>query len=711
MPHPIHAFLFLIGFFTPFAASANPGLITSKDVKSGMLLFKTVTAGKHVPAPLLGTEVDIALSGPVARVRVTQKFLNPSKHWLEGRYLFPLPENAAVNRMTLKSAGREIIAEIRERQAARKIFTTARKQGKRAALIEQHRPNMFTTDVANIGPNRTVTVTLNYLQLVKYDQGHFRLRFPTVVAPRFTPKGVKRLVSPDPAENPGAGHPGTPVAHPDIGKLNPVKIRVALRAGVRLATVTSATHRLSIETMGEGARNVSLADGVFAADRDFELEWRPAKTPKPLMALFREDLADEIYLLAMVLPPSAGNAPEPAPREVIFILDRSGSMGGQSIKQARAAISAALARLRPIDRFNVIRFSDKTDMLFSQSVRASSTDIRHAEAWIATTEAEGGTMMKPAIVSALRGAAPEGMLRQVVFLTDGAVSNESALFDEIAKRLGGARLFTVGIGSAPNSHFMRRAARLGRGGFTHIAAISQVRARIDGLLRKLERPLTTDLKIDWIGLEHSGAVITAYPERLPDLYDGEPLRFTARISNLPAELPDPSCLRLSGLIAGEDWSQTLHIRDAQQGAGPGTLWGRSRIEALETSLHRGADPESVKQAVTATGLRHGIVTRYTSLIAVDKTAARPVDEPLFRKDLLRNLPQGWDFDKVFGKHLKQLDPHRPANGADPGARMHRAALARTVDLPQGATDAELRLMVGFAALLLSGLFLLLRRRA
>lgn len=723
------------------AVLAQDGLVGINDVGGGSLLFATKIPGRHVPAPLLATDVDISVSGPIARVKVRQIFLNPSRYWLEGQYVFPLPDRSAVHRMIMRAGEHEIVAEIREKEAARKIYRQALQSGRRAALIEQRRPNIFTTSVANLAPNGTVEVEISYVQRIRYDQGRFELRFPMVVAPRYTPRDkVLTVNAPGGTEQtvrgPAPALPKSPVLHPDAGKLNPVKLRVHLDAGVPLADLTSPHHRIVASDWRGGKSEIKLAKGVVPADRDFELVWTPQAGAKPTVALFREKLDDEDFILAMVLPPAPDQAPAPSGRDVIFVLDKSGSMGGASIRQARKALIFAVERLTPDDRFNIIRFASQTDALFDGLRRMTGETRQRALQYVKGTEADGGTNMLPALMAALAGKPLRGRLRQIVFLTDAAIGNEADLFDEIAARIGQNRLFTVGIGSAPNSYFMHRAAELGRGSFTYIGNRQKVDETMRALFRKLERPMATNLAVRWDGFPADGYRIDAYPARLPDLYDSEPIILAARIKGSAVSLQN-AALSVSGDIGGFAWHKRVGLSSAHPLAGAGTLWGRARIENLMLSLHRGAEPVSVRRAVTATALRHHLVSRYTSLVAAEKTDARPVDEPVFSRSVPRNLPDGWVFEKVFGGVLKtdtaaRLSPAAlPADRSGHGiqrkaarqrlggagrvmamAKVAPAAVAvqgPAVRLPAGGTAATLNFIVGIF-LLLIGVVLALRKR-
>jgi Ca-activated chloride channel family protein len=743
-PKNIVFFMMVLVYSSTAAAKAT--LVGVNDVKGGTLLFATKTPGRHIPAPLLATDVEIAISGPVARVKVRQKFLNPSKQWLEGRYVFPLPHQSAVHHMIMRGKEMEIIAEIKEKQAARKIYRQAQQNGRRAALIEQHRPNIFTTSVANLAPDGTIEVEINYLQRVRYDQGRFHLRFPMVVAPRYTPRGPVRMVNTPgdgapPIPRPGHPLPKSPVLHPDQGKTNPIQIQVLLDAGVRLAALESPHHTITASDWKDGQSKITLADGVKPADRDFELIWTPVPSAQPTVSLFQERLDDEEFVLAMVLPPEQDTSSAPQPRDVIFVLDKSGSMAGASIRQARAALVFAIGRLKPQDRFNILRFANQTDALFNDVQSVGHATKRRAVHFVENTKANGGTNIRPALLRALGGGQVDGRLRQVVFLTDAAISNEAALFDEIAARIGEQRLFTVGIGSAPNSFFMQRAAELGRGSFTYIGNTQDVGEQMRSLFRKIENPMATGLSATWIGLAAEDHRIDSYPTRLPDLYDGEPIVIAARIRG---DMPTATrkALVVSGKIGGNPWQRTVDLSKARPAAGAGTIWGRARIKDLMMSLHRGAAPDSVRRAVTATALRHHIVSRYTSLVAVEKKIARPVDEPVYPRDVPRNLPDGWEFDKVFGDVVKTRGAARdpaapppakatpglrkeaslrqrtgkaagPMAGHGPIARTTPSALAmnqgQAVRLPAGSTAASLNLMVGILAVI-AGVIMMRRRR-
>ena len=535
--------------------------------------------------------------------------------------------------------------------AARTAYEQARQQGRRTSLVEQERPNVFTASVANIPPGAAITVEIEYQQAVRYDAGRFRLRFPMVVGPRYSP-GTDTDAVPD------ASRITPPVRHPSEGPINPVTLRVELDPGVPLAGVESPYHAIHTTALRDGRYEVALQQGSVAADRDFELAWEPVAGATPAAVLLTEAKGDEVFALLMVMPPApAAAARERLPREAVFVLDHSGSMAGASIAQARAALKLALARLRPTDTFNVIRFNHRTDGLFPEARPATPQNLGAAERYVEALGADGGTEILPALARALDGGERPGRVRQVIFLTDGAVGNEPRLFEAIRERLGDSRLFTIGIGSAPNSHFMREAARLGRGTFTHVGSPTEVQQRMTELFRKLESPALADLRLELPGAGDPEIL----PHPLPDLYAGEPVVVALRARTLPTHAV------LRGRSGTTAWESEVPLRDSAPGAGLAVHWARAKIGALLDQRRAGAADGDVRDAVIEVALRHQLVSAYTSLVAVDVTPARPADAPLTSHALATNLPHGWEYDAVLGAG-------------------------------QGATAAPLHLVIGLAAL-------------
>jgi Ca-activated chloride channel homolog len=708
------------------AAEVQPAaFIKPGDARSGSLLLKNGD-DTYADATRLGIDVDLTVSGPTIRARVTQLFRNPTQDWMEATYVYPLPDGGAVDTLKMVVGDRVIVGDIKERQQARVIYEQARASGQKAALTEQERPNIFTNSVANIGPGETVLVQIEYQEPVHQSGNEFSLRVPMVVGPRYNPAPVVQSVD---LRNDGNGWGTTqvnadadpvpdrdrispPVLDPaENAPVNPSSITIRLQAGFPLGEVKSAHHQVKIESPDGSTRIIRLADGPVPADRDFELTWKPAADKAPSVGLFREHVGDADYVLAYVAPPSVEQGEQkPFPREVIFVIDNSGSMGGTSIEQAKASLVYALGRLGPNDRFNVIRFDDTMDVLFSSPVPADTRHISEATSFVKALQARGGTEMVPAMRAALTdpAASEADHIRQVVFLTDGAIGNEQQLFDTIASLRGRSRVFMVGIGSAPNTFLMTRAAELGRGAFTHIGSVDQVEERMRELFAKLENPAVTG-----VVARFSDAAADMTPAALPDLYRGEPLVLAAKLDKLAGSL------EIKGRIGDRPWVVTLPLKNAAEGKGLSKLWARRKISDAEVTRNmRQVSPEDSDKTILKLALEHQLVSRLTSLVAVDKTPSRPAGVPLKLTDLPLNLPAGWDFAKVFGEH-GQLPEQPVERRADAGkARTHLALLKRpmivpapdTITLPKTATDAELNMLAGSILLALGLVLLVVNRR-
>lgn len=612
------------------------------DMQSGSLLMRMGEG--YVTATLLNTDVNIVVNGLVARVSVMQEFENSGSEWVEGIYVFPLPDEAAVDHMRMYIGDRFIEGEIREKEQARREYEQAKSEGRKTSLVEQQRANLFTTSVANIAPGEKVIIEIEYLEDLNYDEGVFSLRYPMTLTPRYIPGRTTEDRqgsgwSPD-TDQVGDASLITPpmVAHSSGHR---VSLRASVNAGMPLEIIASRYHPVNVSE-ANGSYFVSLAGGQAPMDHDFELLWRPVPSATPRALVFAETISGQPHYLLMVVPPEPELVTSTnMPRELVFIIDTSGSMHGVSLDQAREALGQALQSLQPGDYFNVVEFNSTTRPLFPASVGANSSNVAAATHFVASLKSNGGTEMYPALSFALRTPVAESRLRQVVFITDGAVGNEDRLFELIDRQLGDARLFTVGIGSAPNSWFMRKAAETGRGSFTTISALHEVSEKMSRLFRKLESPQVTDIDVQW----PSGVVVDSYPAIVPDLYLGEPVVVKARASGA---FRQGDSVRVAGNSVGGAWQRELALAARPQSAGIAALWARARIESLLESLRRGASEDEVRAAVVDTALTHHLVSKYTSLVAVDKTPVRPSGEGLDSEQVASLMPHGQSGSAIFG---------------------------------------------------------------
>ena len=554
------------------------------------LLLRAGSAEKFIDAPEVKADVSIHVTGPIVRTTVRQTFHNNTGACVEGVYVYPLPEMSAVDTLKMTVGPRIIEGEIREREEAKKEYEKARSEGRKAALIEQQRPNVFTTSVASLMPDEDATIEIAYQETARFDSGEYRMRFPMVVVPRYTP----------------AGATAAPHSAMNADPLPTVTLSVDLDPGYSLRDVHSLNHRIRTETLGNRQYRVAVDEPIHDY-RDFELSWKPDLGSNPEATVLTEKLGDATYALVLVTPPQQASAR--MPRETVFIIDSSGSMQGASMDQAKDALLLALDDLRPSDTFNIIDFDDVARPLFPQSMSADPSRIAEAKQFIDTIKADGGTEMLNALRIALPGnQTMSSNVRQVIFMTDGQVSNEQELFTYIHDHLGETRLFTVGIGAAPNSHFMRNAARFGRGTYTYGGDRSQVKERMGELFTKLDAPVMTS-----IALQSSDKTAESWPQRVPDVYLGEPVVVAVR-------LHDPNAtITLTGKQQSSPWSKQLTLPAAAPEGGIARLWGREKIESLMDGLSEGRQAAQVRTEVVSVALQHHLVSQYTSLVAVDKT--------------------------------------------------------------------------------------------
>lgn len=652
------------------------------EVCQGELLFAgREVRGTFIPAPQLSQDVEIYVSAMTARTMVRQRFVNNTEQWQEAIYVFPLPDESAVDQLRIKIGERLIEGVIKEKEEAKKVYEQARKEGKRASLLSQERPNIFTMSVANIAPGEEIEVEIEFQQVVGLSDGIFSLRFPMVIGPRYIPGNpVVRNRDQSEIQFSGTGwsmdidqvtdaaRNTRPVVSGRDAKLNPVRLMVELAAGFTVAKVESLYHGITVDDETEGVKLIRF-DGEVKADRDFVLEWEAEKHATPQAALFSENHGNNEYLLMMLSPPALKGTEEPLPRELVFVLDTSGSMAGPSIVQAREALILAISRLTAQDRFNVIEFNSTARKLFSRAEMGDAEHRKEAIRFVSSLKAEGGTEIAKAFELALDGRKNHERIRQVMFLTDGSVGNEKELLAMIDSRLGDSRLFTVGIGSAPNSYFMSRAAAMGRGSFTYIGKTSEVQKKMMQLFHKLERPAITDIKVKTV----RGLPLETYPDPISDLYQGEPLVISFRFPQENAE----KMLQISGRIGKDVWQEQVSTKSLAGRPGIAVLWARKKIRSLMDALALGEKEETIRKEVLETALKHHLVSRYTSLVAVEQEISRPPQEVLSQSVLKNNLPQGWQHHKIFGGRA------------------------------QTATPAQRYLLMGM--ILLCGAFLLLRR--
>lgn len=669
--------LFLIPNTTP-RESSNEG--QSKSQNTAM------------PATLpVDVEANIEINGLVAYAEIKQTFINPHAIALAGKYQFPLPENSAVKQLIIKMDDKEIIGEIMEKKAAKVLYQKAKKQGIKASLVEQHRPNLFTNNIANIPAHSTVVVTLEFIMPVNFTNGNFNLRLPLAITQRYQPKSTlhtshashssEHLSQQLPAP---FKHSTTrlPYIHSRSVTRSQSSLNVTLNSGVPITNVFSNSHKIKSRKLNsnQNAYFITLQKAQVDSNKSFDLSWQLVASHQPQVSSFTQEVAGEYYTLLTFFPPKTESTQVIA-RDIIFIIDTSGSMQGGSMEQAKASLQLAISQLNNKDSFSIIAFDDNTELLFPLTQMASKNNINKAQHFIDNLRADGGTEMYRPLSSALlmkkNGDQSVKAIRQIVFITDGAVANEFELMQLLNTAQSTSkntaqknfRLYTVGIGAAPNGYFMKKAAQFGRGSYVFIQNQHEVQRKMSNFMTKISQPAISNISLTLDSQVHQ--LVEVYPKLIPDIYFGEPLQIA-----LKSQFPINS-VQLNGDTVSEPWYQQLVIDEGLSSKGISSLWARRKIESLLDSLVIGANKEKVKSQVIATSLTHQIISPYTSFIAVEKQ----------RDDL-----------SLLAKN--NLSPTQKARAKKAQRKAIQAHESLMVAIPQTAIGWQLQFFIGISLLLL-----------
>lgn len=581
-----------------------------------------------VPLPLLSTEVEATITGDLATVHATQVFANPSDRVLHARYTFPLPHDAAVHAMTMEVAGELVRGEIQRVEEAKAQFAAAKAEGKTASLLEQHRANVFTQDVANIPPGDRVTISISYAQSVPREDGKYAFHFPMAVGPRFengangiSVEALQKPLPPNVIAEEGKAVPASLREAPRVG------IRVDLVAGMSIAELTSPSHPIEVDVLGAGRRRVALGQGKVAADRDFVLEYSLAGERAAAGLVTHEDARGRFFT-ALIEPPASIDDDDVFPRELVFVLDASCSMGGAPIEASKRVVNRMLDHARPTDTLRVIQFGSDTDAFAKEALPATPRNIARAKRYVARVGGMGGTEMELGIKAALDPALAEGRVRQVVFLTDGYIGDEASVMATIHQhRNDRTTIFSFGVGDGVNRWLLEEMAIAGRGVARIVGTDQDPNAVADALADRLRSPILTHLSIDW----GAARPRTVTPSPLPDLYAGAPLRILGRLSGDAT----PKTVTLVGWRHGRMVKVPLAISPAPSSPRASeaipTLWARSQIADRMRAMtrpramrgqHDGTDADLVEQ-ITQLGLDYGITTRWTAFVAVSDHRVDP----------------------------------------------------------------------------------------
>jgi Ca-activated chloride channel family protein len=603
--------------------------------------------GKPLGAcPLKHTDVRAEISGFLSRVKVTQEFENNFSEKIEAVYVFPLPQNAAVDDMTMRIGERTVRGRIMKREEAQEVYEAARSNGQIASLLDQERPNIFTQSVANILPGEKVTIEISYVETLKYEDGSYEFVFPMVVGPRYIPGNAT-------GQQAGGFAPDTN-AVPDASKITPmpareraghdISINVKLDAGVLIENVASGSHEIESAMLSASSYDVSLKNENTIPNKDFVLKYDVAGT-KIEDAVLTHRAERGGYFTLILQPPDSPRVEDITPKEIVFVLDTSGSMSGFPIEKAKEAMKLALDGMHPRDTFNLITFAGDTHILFEKPVPATPENMRKAQAFLASRAGGGGTEMMRAIKAALDPSDSQQHIRVVCFMTDGYVGNDLAILGEIKKHPN-ARVFSFGIGNSVNRYLLDKMAEEGRGDVEYIALNDDGSAAARRFHERVRSPLLTDISLDFGSLQ----VADVYPRRINDLFSAKPVIIHGRFTKSGSGV-----IRLKGKAFGAETVREIPVTFPENEPGHdvlATLWARTRIGELMSQDYEGvqsgsAKPE-VKDTITDLGLEFRLMTQFTSFVAVEERIVTDGGQP--RKiEVPIEMPEGVSYEGVFGE--------------------------------------------------------------
>lgn len=592
--------LCLVFIFTALNVAAQTGQTTTQ----GELYANGANAKALGACPLKSTNVQAEITGFLSRVKVTQEFENNFSEKIEAVYVFPLPHDAAVDDMTMRigaNGERVVRGKIMKREEARQVYDNAKSSGQAAALLDQERPNIFTQSVANILPGEKIVIEISYVETLKYDDGSYEFVFPMTVAPRYTPAITKSAkstkISPPLAVRPG----------------HDISINVRLDAGVPVESVTSKSHQIRSAARSASSFDVNLKSEKTIPNKDFILRFDVAGK-KISDAVLTHRSAKGGYFTLILQPPDKVADKDVTPKEIVFVLDTSGSMSGFPIEKAKESMNMALAGLHPQDTFNLITFAGDTEILFDQPVPATPENLKTAQAFLSAREGDGGTEMMTAIRAALEPSASQTHTRIVCFMTDGHVGNESEIIEEIQKN-GNARVFSFGIGDSVNRYLLDKMASEGRGEVEYVSLEDDGSAAAKRFHERVRSPLLTDVSIDYGNLQ----VADVYPQRINDLFSAKPVIVHGRFTGAGRGV-----IKLRGMAFGREVVREIPVNFPENEPGHdvlATLWARTRIDQLtlmeEDENYVGGEKEDLEKAILNLGLEYRLMTQYTSFVAVE----------------------------------------------------------------------------------------------
>jgi len=600
--------------------------------------------------PLEHTSVDIIVSGMLQRATVRQVYGNPYDYPIEAVYTFPLPQSGAVDRMDMYIGDQLVHGRIFERELAQQIYEDAISAGHTASLLEQERPNIFTQTVGNILPGDSITIEISYVAPVEYDDGEYELVFPMVVGPRYIPgNSVADSIRgwADPTHQVPDADRITPHVVPEGTRAGyDIDLSVTINAGVVVQQLESINHEVRDVINRDGTASVTLVPEDCIPNKDFVLRYTTASDRIEAGVLATNTNLGGHFML-IIQPDADVDRSDIAPKELVFVVDNSGSMSGQPMDVAKQTVIQFVAGMNPNDTFQIMKFSETASSMSRTPLPNTEANIQAGIDYINAMYGMGGTQMIEGVRAAIGFPEDPERMRFVIFLTDGYIGNESEILGELQSTLGeNTRLFSVGVGSSPNRYLIEGLSEEGRGHAYYVGLNEDPSEAVENFYKKINDPYLVGISIDWGDLE----IHDVYPERIPDLYAGEPLVIVGQYDGGGSER-----VRINGTVGGSRWSTDFRVSLPERQSRNdviATLWARKKIHELNREMYSEYGYEQYDQtivdAITDVALDYQIMSKYTAFVAVSEEVRTDPDGNPVTVEVPVNMPDGVSYEGVFG---------------------------------------------------------------
>ncbi len=637
----------LLLFFTLLTVLSTSGAVraeeTDESVSASPYFFIEGADTATDRMPLKETSVSTTISGVIADTYVTQVYTNEGQNPINASYIFPASNNAAVHGMTMQIGDQMVSAQIKEKEEAKEVFEEAKSEGKSTSLLEQHRPNVFSMNIANIMPGDEVTIVLHYTELIEPTEGIYQYVFPTVVGPRYASS------SDDDTDAQADPWTAAPYIKEEDVSASAYNIDVKVSAAVPITDLTCKTHEIKKAwNQDKTTATVQLADPQnTAGNRDYILEYK-LTGDEVSSGLMLYEGEDENFFLLMVQPPEHYEPEDIPPREYIFVLDVSGSMSGYPLDTAKVLIRNLVGGLRETDSFNVILFSGDSRQMAPKSLPATAENIKIAVNMIDWQNGGGGTELAPALTDAINMPRNRDTARSIVVVTDGYISGEKEIFDIIQKNLNTTSFFSFGIGSSVNRYLIDGIADTGQGEAFVVTDETEAEDTAKRFRTYIEAPLLTDIQLIYKSFE----VYDIQPAIQPTLFAQRPVIVYGKWRGEAA-----GSIQVTGKTGSSDYSQDILVSEVQpleSNQAISYLWARKKIEQLTDYNYRSGDQEAIQKEVTELGLKYSMMTAYTSFVAVIDTVRNTTGEST---DVTQPLAKPLEVsDLAFGSYTSGSEP-------------------------------------------------------